>query len=60
MIDFDVEPEFQKQIDWVERFTKDEIEPLDQFMSVGRRKDGSPLDGDSWGCLLYTSPSPRD
>ncbi|MEE2913988.1 MAG: acyl-CoA dehydrogenase family protein [Pseudomonadota bacterium] len=51
MIDFDVEPEFQKQIDWVERFTKDEIEPLDQFMSVGRRKDGSPLDGDSWGVI---------
>ena len=51
MIDFDVEPEFQKQIDWVERFTKEEIEPLDQFMSVGRRKDGSPLDGDSWGVI---------
>ena len=51
MIDFDVEPEFQKQIDWVERFTKDEIEPLDQFMSVGRRKDGAPLDGDSWGVI---------
>ena len=51
MIDFDVEPEFQEQIDWVERFTKEEIEPLDQFMSVGRRKDGSPLDGDSWGVI---------
>ena len=24
-IDFDVEPEFQTQIDWVEKFTKEEI-----------------------------------
>ena len=29
MINFDVEPEFQEQIDWVEKFAKEEIEPLD-------------------------------
>ena len=27
-IDFDVEPEFQTQIDWVEKFTKEEIEGI--------------------------------
>ena len=31
MINFDVEPEFQEQIDWVEKFAKEEIEPLDNF-----------------------------
>ncbi len=41
MIDFDVEPEFQKQVDWVEKFAKEEIEPLDSFLSIGRSKTGS-------------------
>jgi len=48
MIDFDVEPEFQEQIDWVEKLTKEEIEPLDQFLSVGRKKNGDPLDKGDW------------
>ena len=34
-IDFDVEPEFQEQIDWVEKFAKEESEPLDYFMRGG-------------------------
>ena len=38
MINFDVEPEFQEQIDWVEKFAKEEIEPLDNFFRIGRRK----------------------
>jgi len=47
-IDFDVEPEFQAQIDWVEKFTKEEIEPLDNFLRAPRTKQGDSLDKDSW------------
>ena len=47
-IDFDVEPEFQEQIDWVHKFVTEEIEPLDQFMSVGRDKQGNRIDEDGW------------
>jgi acyl-CoA dehydrogenase len=47
-IDFEVEPEFQKHIDWVKAFVKDEIDPLGHFMSVGEDKNGKPLDEDSW------------
>ena len=36
MINFDVEPEFQEQIDWVEKFAKEEIEPLDNFFRIGK------------------------
>ena len=50
-IDFDVEPEFQEQIDWVERFAKEEIEPLDNFLSVGRSKDGEPIDRAGWNAI---------
>ncbi|MCY4533291.1 MAG: acyl-CoA dehydrogenase family protein [Gammaproteobacteria bacterium] len=51
MIDFDIDPEFQEQIDWVERFTKEEIEPLDNFMRAGRTKDGNPIDRDGWRAI---------
>lgn len=51
MIDFDVEPEFQEQIDWVENFTKEEIEPLDHFISVGRKKNGDSLDRADWSII---------
>jgi acyl-CoA dehydrogenase len=51
MIDFDVEPEFQEQIDWVEKFTKEEIEPLDNFMRAARTRDGKPLDADGWAAV---------
>ena len=50
-IDFDVEPEFQKQIDWVEKFTKEEIEPLDSFLSIGRSKDGERIDREGWHAI---------
>ena len=46
-IDFDVEPEFQVQIDWVKKFVEEEVEPLDYFMRVGEDKDGVALDEDS-------------
>lgn len=42
-IDSDVEPEFQTQIDWVKNFVEQEIEPLDQFITVRRDKQGKPL-----------------
>ena len=51
MIDFDVEPEFQEQIDWVERLTIEEIEPLDQFLSVARKKNGDRLDKGDWAVI---------
>ena len=38
-IDFDIEPEFQEQIDWVEKFTKEEIEPLDNFLRAPKMKN---------------------
>ncbi|MFT7129751.1 MAG: acyl-CoA dehydrogenase [Gammaproteobacteria bacterium] len=50
-IDFDVEPEFQKQIDWVENFVSEEIEPLDHFMSAGCDKHGKALDRDGWDAI---------
>ncbi len=50
-IDFDVEPEFQEQIDWVENFVLEEIEPLDHFMSAGCDKNGNPLDKDGWDAI---------
>ena len=46
-IDFDVDPEFQVQIDWVKKFVSEEVEPLDHFMRVGEDKQGNPLDEDS-------------
>ena len=46
-IDFDVEPEFQVQIDWVKKFVREDVEPLDHFMQVGEDKQGNPLDDDS-------------
>ena len=50
-IDFDVEPAFQEQVDWVEKFALEEIEPLDHFMSSGRDKNGNPLDKDGWDAI---------
>ena len=50
-IDFSVEPEFQEQIDWVEKLVTEEIEPLDQFMSVGNDKNGKSLDADGWNAI---------
>lgn len=46
-IDFDVEPEFQVQIDWVKKFVEEEVEPLDYFTRVGEDKHGNALDEDS-------------
>jgi acyl-CoA dehydrogenase len=35
--DFETEPEFQKQLDWIEKFVREEVEPLDYIL-------GSPYD----------------
>ena len=51
MINFDVEPEFQEQIDWVEKFAKEEIEPLDNFFRIGKTKDGEPLTKEGWNAI---------
>ena len=50
MINFDVEPEFQEQIDWVEKFAKEEIEPLDNFfVSENQRRQSSHQGG--WAAI---------
>lgn len=50
-IDFDVEPEFQAQVDWVQKFATEEIEPLDDFMRAGRTKDGKHLGKEEWDAI---------
>ena len=30
-IDFEVEPEFQEKLDWIDGFVREEIEPLDLY-----------------------------
>jgi acyl-CoA dehydrogenase len=50
-IDFEVEPEFQSQVDWVQKLVTEEIEPLDHFMSSGQNKDGTRLDADGWNAI---------
>ena len=38
--DFSTEPEFQKKLDWVEEFCREEVEPLDLvFPHAVRSKD---------------------
>ena len=39
-IDFEVEPEFQEKLDWIEEFVKSEVEPLDLYF----RGKASPYD----------------
>ena len=47
-IDFEVEPEFQKQVDWVEAFVTEEVEPLDLFIAGGVDESGERLDRAAW------------
>ena len=30
--DFETDPEFQKELDWIERFVREEVEPLDHVL----------------------------
>ncbi|MEZ5166470.1 MAG: acyl-CoA dehydrogenase family protein [Acidimicrobiales bacterium] len=39
-IDFEVEPEFQEKLDWIDQFVKTEVEPLDLYF----RGEVSPFD----------------
>ena len=39
-IDFEVEPEFQEKLDWIDEFVKTEVEPLDLYF----RGEVSPFD----------------
>lgn len=32
-MDFDIEPEFQEELDWADAFVRDEVEPLDQVLN---------------------------
>jgi len=47
--DFETDPEFQKQLDWVEDFTRNEIEPLDHVLE-------SPYDVKSPGFIKLVRP----
>jgi len=50
-IDFDVEPEFQADIDWVQQLATEEIEPLDDFIRGGRTKGGKALGQEEWDAI---------
>ena len=60
--DFETDPEFQKKLDWIEDFMRDEVEPLSHlgmavFSSMGREKFIKPLqqkvkDQGLWACHL--------
>ena len=39
-IDFEVEPEFQEKLDWIDGFVREEVEPLDLYF----RGEVSPFD----------------
>ncbi len=39
--DFSTEPGFQKELDWIEEFTRQEIEPLDYVLPKPLRHPGS-------------------
>ena len=51
-MDFSVDAEFQKQIDWVENFVTEEIEPLDTFMRTRQDADGNELTRDQWRAVF--------
>jgi acyl-CoA dehydrogenase len=60
--DFETDPEFQKKLDWIEDFMRDEVEPLSHlgmavFSTLGREKFIKPLqqkvrDQGLWACHL--------
>lgn len=60
--DFETDPEFQKKLDWIEDFMREEVEPLSHlgvapYSSVGREKLIKPLqqqvkDQGLWACHL--------
>jgi acyl-CoA dehydrogenase len=60
--DFETDPEFQKKLDWLDDFMRDEVEPLSHlgiaaFSSYGREKFIKPLqqqvkDQGLWACHL--------
>ena len=51
-MDFSVDSEFQKQVDWVEKFATEEIEPLDMFMRARRDSEGNELSRDQWRAVF--------
>jgi acyl-CoA dehydrogenase len=60
--DFETDPEFQKKLDWIEDFMREEVEPLSHlgmavYSSLGREKFIKPLqqkvkDQGLWACHL--------
>jgi BMFP domain-containing protein YqiC len=47
--DFETEPEFQMQLDWMDRFVRDEVEPLDLVLR-------DPYDVQDRQMLVLTRP----
>ena len=67
--DFSTDPAYQEKLDWVAHFCATEVEPLEYvFPHAVRSKEpkirslvrGLQQQVKDQGCLLYTSPSPRD
>ena len=51
--DFETEPEFQKELDWIDRFVREEVEPLDYVL-------GHPYDvRDAKRNALVRPPRPK-
>ena len=38
--DFETEPEYQEKLDWVDRFMREDVEPLDYVLGRCLRQDG--------------------
>ena len=43
--DFETDPEFQAKLDWVDRFVREEVEPLDYVLGDPYDKTDEPPDG---------------
>ena len=39
--DFETEPEFQAELDWIEKFVRKEVEPLDYVLGLALRRTRS-------------------
>ena len=49
--DFETEPEFQRELDWMDAFVRDEVEPLDLVL-------GSPYDKSDEKAMAIVKPAP--
>ena len=43
--DFETDPDFQRELDWVDEFVREEVEPLDFVIAQSVRPDGPDPQG---------------